>query len=325
MTKASREFEQLVARIEGVLAPTGAIVTSPARIPDVITGALREVDASIRVQVGSVSLLITVECRDRVSVQDVMWIEQLVTKQKHVGAAHTVAVSSKGFTQPAVAAARAHGISVRTVSEVSDATILAWVDTLEVEEVDSHLTLDQLSLVYNGKHADVTMSDASQELYNRQGWDAPIFLDRTSGLTKSLAGLIECALGKRLIDASPDAAVQMTIPPLGVAHLSSNPLTVLSQDDGTEDGPVQRERTIEFIDEDIVVNTRSGALRLVRLVFRFTVSRSRRIVSPSRVVSYSGEAGGIADISEREIDIGRGHRFLITQHRISTDHSNSGT
>lgn len=325
MTRPSREFEQLVARIEGVLALAGAIVTSPDRIPDVITGALREVDASIRVQVGSVSLLITVECRDRVSVQDVMWIEQLATKQRHVGAAHTVAVSSKGFTQPAVVAARAHGISVRTVSEVSDATILAWVDTLEVEEVDSHLTLDQLALVYEGEHADVAMSDASRELYERQGWDAPIFLDRTSGLTASLAGLIERGVGKRPIGASPDAAVQMTIPPLGVAPFLSDPLSVLTQGEGDGDGPVQRARTIEFIDEDIVVNTRSGALRLVRLVFRFTVSRSSRIVSPSRVVSYSGEAGGIADVSEREIDMGRGRRFLVTQHRSSTGRANSGT
>ena len=47
---------------------------------DKITNQPREVDASIRYQVGSVPILITIECRDRVAVQDSTWIEQLVQK-----------------------------------------------------------------------------------------------------------------------------------------------------------------------------------------------------------------------------------------------------
>lgn len=324
MTKASRDFEQLVARIEGVLAPSGAVVISPDRIPDIITRVAREVDASVRVQVGSVSLLITIECRDRVDVEDVTWIEQLATKQKHVGAAHTVAVSSKGFTKPAIAAARAHGISVRTVSEVTDATILAWVDTLEVEEVNSQLTLDQLALVYEGEHADVKMDVSSQILYDRQGWDAPIFLDRMSGATMSLAGLIGRAADGRPLGTAKDTAIQVTIPPLGVAHFSNDPLSILAQDANVGDSPVQQERTVEFVDDDVVVNTRSGPLKLRRLVFRFTVSRTRRVVSPSRVVSYAGEGGAIADVSEREVEIGQGRRFLVTQHRLAPNQIDPG-
>ena len=59
-----RELELLVSRIEGALAPAGAVIRSPDRIPDLITGELREVDVSIRYRVGSVELLVTVECRD---------------------------------------------------------------------------------------------------------------------------------------------------------------------------------------------------------------------------------------------------------------------
>ncbi|MFN2510566.1 MAG: hypothetical protein ABR568_03875 [Pyrinomonadaceae bacterium] len=53
-----RELELLVSRIEGALAPAGAVIRSPDRIPDLITNELREVDVSIRRRVGSVDLLV---------------------------------------------------------------------------------------------------------------------------------------------------------------------------------------------------------------------------------------------------------------------------
>ena len=49
-----RDFEKLVARIEKLLAPSGASIKSPDRLPDKTTGQLREVDGTIRYQVGSV-------------------------------------------------------------------------------------------------------------------------------------------------------------------------------------------------------------------------------------------------------------------------------
>src|SRR5690606_18790303 len=64
-TPAWKAFEQLVARIEHQVAPKGAVVRSPDRLPDRHTGQLREVDASIRFTVGTVPLLITFECRKR--------------------------------------------------------------------------------------------------------------------------------------------------------------------------------------------------------------------------------------------------------------------
>jgi hypothetical protein len=67
-----REFELLVTRIEGALAPTGAVIKSPDYVRDNVTGEQREVDASIRYRVGSVELLVTVECRDRSRTEDVI-------------------------------------------------------------------------------------------------------------------------------------------------------------------------------------------------------------------------------------------------------------
>jgi hypothetical protein len=107
-----RRFEELVAEIERQLAP-GAVVTSPDRIRDLLTGRLREVDASIRLTLGSTPILITVECRKRRGVQDDTWIEQLATKKAKVGAAKTIAVSESGFSASAERTAALHGIELR--------------------------------------------------------------------------------------------------------------------------------------------------------------------------------------------------------------------
>lgn len=120
---AWREFEQLVARIEADAGPLGLAVKSPDRIRCKVTGRLREVDASIRAGVGTASVLITVECRKRRPKQDVTWIEQLATKKASIGASHTLAVSSSGFSDEAKALASHHGIDLRRVSDVSAAEI----------------------------------------------------------------------------------------------------------------------------------------------------------------------------------------------------------
>ena len=131
MRRRSREFELLASRIESALAPEGAKVKSPDRIRDKTTGQYREVDASIRYTVGSSNLLITIECRDRSRVQDVTWIEQLVTKRAHIGADRTIAVSSTDFTEAAMRAGAAHNISLRRISELTDDEIHKFTSPIE--------------------------------------------------------------------------------------------------------------------------------------------------------------------------------------------------
>lgn len=121
-----RAFERLVARIETVASPRGAIVKSPDHLPDLVTRKMREVDASIRYRIGSVDILITIECRKRTRKADDTWIEQLATKRSKVGAAKTIAVSSRGFTNSATQTARHHGIELRTLSEVPPKDLEDW-------------------------------------------------------------------------------------------------------------------------------------------------------------------------------------------------------
>lgn len=121
-----RQFEELVARIEAAATPRGAVVKSPDRIRDSVTGKLREVDASIRYRLGTVDILITIECRRRGRREDDTWIEQLASKRAKVGAAKTIAVSSSGFSDSARRTAEQYGIELRTLSEVSASEIDSW-------------------------------------------------------------------------------------------------------------------------------------------------------------------------------------------------------
>jgi hypothetical protein len=120
-----REFEQLVSRIEADSASDGMKIVCPDRIRCRTTGRFREVDASIRTQVGTTDVLITIECRKRSRKQDVTWIEQLATKKLAIGADRTIAVSATGFSPDAEAIARRHGIDLRRLSDISATQINA--------------------------------------------------------------------------------------------------------------------------------------------------------------------------------------------------------
>ncbi len=121
-----KNFEELVVAIQRALSPSDALITPNDRLPELATGRLREVDASIRYQVGGIPLLITVECRDRATLEGSLWTEQLATKQHDQGVNLTVAVSSSGFYGPAIEKAQRHGILLRRIDEVTLADIRSW-------------------------------------------------------------------------------------------------------------------------------------------------------------------------------------------------------
>jgi Restriction endonuclease len=121
-----KSFERLVALIEETLGPAGVVLKSPDHIRDLLTGSAREVDASIRYKIGSAPVLITVECRRRNSTEDSTWIEQLACKKGDIGADKTIAVSSSGFSGPAIAKARLKGIETRTLTDITANDVLSW-------------------------------------------------------------------------------------------------------------------------------------------------------------------------------------------------------
>lgn len=173
---AWREFELLVSRIEGALAPKGAVVRSPDRIQDRVTGQLREVDASIRLHVGTTPVLITLECRDRSAVQDDTWIEQLAKKKEKIGASVTIAVSASGFTDPATRSAHHFGIELRTLTEISDSDAAKWAEGIHVSVEIREWRFIDVKLVLEGAPASVELAPTLVAALSSAFYETPVAL-----------------------------------------------------------------------------------------------------------------------------------------------------
>ena len=120
------------------------------RSPDYIVGRLsgqrREVDVSLRSRVGSVDVLVIVECRDRSKAQGVTWIEQLASKREDVGADKAVAVSAAGFTRGAQNLARTEQVELRSFEELSADVIFDWLRAEVAEHRSRHVDAINLSV-----------------------------------------------------------------------------------------------------------------------------------------------------------------------------------
>lgn len=120
MSRKGRELELIVEKLESIGLPKDAVIKSPDSIPHNITGDGREVDVSIRYNIGNNSILIIIECRDRKSAnEDITWMEQVKSKREGINADKFIAVSSKGFSKNAIKYASTYGIETRTIEELT--------------------------------------------------------------------------------------------------------------------------------------------------------------------------------------------------------------
>lgn len=127
MPRKGRELELLIKRLEKGLLPEGAIVKSPHYLEDKITGQKREVDATVSYKLGTKPILIAFECRDRNDTEDATWIEQMKCKHDDLATDTIVAVSSEGFTAPAIKKADHYGISTRTIENITKDDLKNWI------------------------------------------------------------------------------------------------------------------------------------------------------------------------------------------------------
>jgi Restriction endonuclease len=125
--RAGRSLELLVQGLEQLLAGAQVEIRSPDYIMGRNTETLREVDVSLRSQVGSVSVLVIIECRDRAKPQGASWIEQLASKREDVGADKAVAVSAAGFSAGARKLARSKQVDLRSLEELEPDVVFSWL------------------------------------------------------------------------------------------------------------------------------------------------------------------------------------------------------
>jgi hypothetical protein len=121
--KESEQFEQQIHRIHELLDGSDATVIWDERVHDPDNPRQsRQIDITIRRK----DKLTIVECRQHQTSQDVQWIEELIGRRVSLQADGVIAVSSTGFTAGARMKARAHGIFLRELQELTESEIRSW-------------------------------------------------------------------------------------------------------------------------------------------------------------------------------------------------------
>lgn len=148
MPTSGRDHEDLVTRLEELLAPPGFTVRSQVHEWDETGELVAEFDVLVEGQIGDISTRILLECRDRPSAGPApkSWIEQLMGRRIVHGFGKVWAVSTTGFTSPAVKTAQRHDIGLKTVERFSNVTEELGVRKLnlkvyQVEVEDDTLTM----------------------------------------------------------------------------------------------------------------------------------------------------------------------------------------
>jgi hypothetical protein len=270
MRRKGRDFEEMVARIEGGLAPFGANVKSPDYIPDKVTGTDKEVDVSIRYRIGTAEVLVVIECRDRSEMEESTWIEQIATKSRDIGAAVTIAVSSSGFTEPAIKKANGHNILLRTTQDVEAKDVAQW---LSVEEASFRYNLRELIKLqvqlYESSEGTAVV-DEVQARFARDAADAGLFVQIADGRTVTVNELFFKALQQ-----NPD--FWSRIPTDGI--------------------PIEAEFRIEVPRNTLAIGTTAGTREVELVAMKWKV-KSTIDRAPFRRVAYSDEHGTLAQSCE---------------------------
>jgi len=106
-----KRFEKLAYEIQRELSPN-ARVTLNDSIQGVDSKTNRQIDISIRENIGQYSILVVIDCKDYKEPVDVKDLEEFAGLVRDVRANKSAIISSNGFTEAAVNVARTHGIDL---------------------------------------------------------------------------------------------------------------------------------------------------------------------------------------------------------------------
>ena len=170
--KNGKSLERLVASLETALVESSdTLIESPKRLPDKVTGKLREHDVVISANSGHHSTIIAIECRDRSRPVGMSQIEAFRTKCENTGVNVAVIVSPLGFCKTAIEKARFYSIRCLTLDEVGS------VDWLQCESLN----------VYGYENCSVRIKIKSDGVVVKKGDTDFDFVDKNGSLIPSRA------------------------------------------------------------------------------------------------------------------------------------------
>lgn len=119
--KKGTELEKTYEWLWTITKGNNFLITSPKFYKDNITNTTREIDVFIEVMndFGEVVEKIMVECRNRAKVEDVTWIEQVVTKRNDSNADRAIMITTKNFTKPARKKADHYNVEIERASSLN--------------------------------------------------------------------------------------------------------------------------------------------------------------------------------------------------------------
>ncbi|AKB49808.1 hypothetical protein MSBRW_0555 [Methanosarcina barkeri str. Wiesmoor] len=295
MTRKGRELEELVAILEKGLSGTDVKITSPDFIEDIVIEDKREVDVSLRFNMGSHDFLLVFECRDRKNTEDVTWIEQLATKRDDICVNKLIAVSSNGFSNNARKKAHAKNIELRTLKEIDPKEIFGWFQVTEIDVINLRWSLIRAFIV---KHESL---DTTQ-------------IDELKKFIKSLSG--DFLYNNKFI-LDPKAEDVLSI---------SDCVSYNSDNINRDFNPTEEKKIIQFklrpqSEEDcFYISTTDTLIRIECIELELEIWQEfyvSKIVSPS---SYDNEKKQLAQIVKFEdIEIGGVKKSLKTHLMIKDD------
>jgi len=132
MPRRGRLLEVMVQRLEEFMVPEGVVVKSPEVFYGEAGKKIGEIDVTLRGNFGHCELLVGIECRDRPSdgPQGRGWINQINGKRDDLKVNQMIAVSTTGFTDPAVELANSSGVDLLTVEDISKLDLHGWFEVL---------------------------------------------------------------------------------------------------------------------------------------------------------------------------------------------------
>ncbi|MET7710377.1 hypothetical protein [Micromonospora sp. NPDC005413] len=284
MARKGRDLELLIAHLERILASVPVDIKSPDFIYDRVAEVRREVDVAVRGTVAGAEILVVFECRDRTRQEDVMWIEQLATKQRNTGTSTVVAVSSAGFS-PAASRVAAHaGIQLRVLSEIAATDLFKWmgVRTMEVRLRTFRITHASVELD-SGLATDVHLTEAAVARFQSMTDGTPVLWSKTDERLVSFHDAW-LALGPQAFESELDSGLRRNLT-LRVAYRS----------------PEKRYQ----------VETNAGLVDIEEITFRGLFFFIDQTISINKIFEYKQGEKTLAERVTFAIDIGSGPVNLV--------------
>ena len=207
-----KQFELLVAKIQADLAGAEGIVTPNDKIMGK-TGIFRQIDISIKSNVGQFQILVVIDCKDYNHPLDITDVEAFVSMAQDVQAHRAAMVAAHGYSEAARERAKAAQIELYTVVDTGDHP---WHRDVSVPALYRYATITEIGI-------EQTLNPLSEAFKALESFD---FVFEAAGATAALLSGIERAAPRAILTIVGREVKDTVIPLAAFERLMRKELTL---------------------------------------------------------------------------------------------------